>query len=182
MKKAYVLMNCNLGHEKDVISSLYQIGSVKEVHGLFGLYDVIAKLESEEKSIQKDLSEKIRKIPSITTTMTLMSTGDENIFEKINESHPVGLQMSQAYIVMYCEQGEEFSVLRSLAHIPEVIESDVLYGFYDVICKISASDYKELSKIITKKFRQLKNVRTTMTLQIIPEQETFPKLKAKLGN
>lgn len=182
MKKAYVLMNCKLGYEKDVISSLYQIGSVKEVHGLFGLYDVIAKLESDEKSIQSDLSEKIRKIPSITTTMTLMSTGDENIFEKNIESHRFGPQMSQAYIVMYCEQGEEFSVLRSLSHIPEVIEADILYGFYDVICKIAANDYKELSKIITKKFRQLENVRTTMTLQIIPEQETFPKLKAKLGN
>ena len=146
-------MNCKLGYEKDVISSLFQVGSVKEVHGLFGLYDVIAKLESDEKSIQKDLSEKIRKIPFITTTMTLMSTGDENIFEKITEIQPIGPQMSQAYIVIYCNQGEEFSVLRSLVHIPEVIEADVLYGFYDVICKIAASDYKELSKIITKKFR-----------------------------
>ena len=71
-------MNCKLGYEKDVISSLLQVGSVKEVHGLFGLYDVIAKLESDEKSIQKDLSEKIRKIPFITTTMTLMSTGSKS--------------------------------------------------------------------------------------------------------
>lgn len=182
MKKAHVLMNCKLGYEKDVISNLYQIDSVKEVHGLFGLYDIIAKLESDEGSIQKDLLEKIRKIPYITTTMTLMSTGDENLFKNISETRTISTEMSQAYIVIYCEQGEEFSVLRSLVHIPEVIEADVLYGFYDIICKIAADDYKELSKIITKKFRHLKNVRTTMTLQIIPEQETFPKLKAKLGN
>lgn len=181
MKKAFVLMNCHLGKEKDVISSLYQIKGVKEVHGLLGLYDIIAKIEADEESIKKILSEQIRKIPYVSTTMTMMSTGDENIFRSISEIKCIYPNMTQAYIVMYCEQGEEYGVLRSLLHIPEVIEADVLYGFYDVICKITAKDYKELSKIITKKLRQLKNVRTTMTLQIIPEQETFVHLTPRLN-
>jgi len=44
--KAYVLMSCNLGYEKPLISELKSIENVKEVHGTLGLYDIIAKLES----------------------------------------------------------------------------------------------------------------------------------------
>jgi len=37
MAKAYVLMNCDLPSEKDVISLLNKIDVVKETHGTLGL-------------------------------------------------------------------------------------------------------------------------------------------------
>ena len=40
-------MNCDLGSEKNVISSLKEISEVKEAHGTLGLYDIIAKIESD---------------------------------------------------------------------------------------------------------------------------------------
>ena len=55
MAKAYVLMNCDLGSEKDVINDLRQIEHVKDVHGTLGMYDLVTKIES-------DTEEKIRKI------------------------------------------------------------------------------------------------------------------------
>jgi len=36
MKKAYVLINCNLGSEKEILETLRSINSVKEAHGTFG--------------------------------------------------------------------------------------------------------------------------------------------------
>ena len=42
-------MNCDLGSEKNVISSLKEVEDVKEAHGTLGLYDIILKIESEEK-------------------------------------------------------------------------------------------------------------------------------------
>ena len=37
--------------------------------------------------------------------------------------------------------------------------------------KIEAENHKELEKIITKKIRKLKFIRTTMTLNVVKEQE-----------
>jgi uncharacterized protein with GYD domain len=58
MPKAYVMMNCDLGSEKEVIALLKNIGGVKEAHGTLGLYDIVAQIES-------DTEEKIREIASV---------------------------------------------------------------------------------------------------------------------
>jgi hypothetical protein len=52
MATAYVLMNCDVGSERNVISSLNAIDGVVESHGTLGLYDIVAKVESKD---EKDL-------------------------------------------------------------------------------------------------------------------------------
>jgi len=49
METAYVLLNCDLGSEVDVVEGLKQIDSVKEIHETFGAYDIIAKIQNSEK-------------------------------------------------------------------------------------------------------------------------------------
>ena len=46
MAVAYVLINCELGSEEAVIAELKAIESIKEVHGTFGAYDILVKIES----------------------------------------------------------------------------------------------------------------------------------------
>jgi len=71
---AYVLINCDIGSEEDVISHLKTIDGVKEVHGTFGAYDVIVEIESDNKENLRDaLTWKIRKIERIRSTLTLMT-------------------------------------------------------------------------------------------------------------
>ena len=66
MAKAYVLMSCNLGYEKPLISELKSIENVTEVHGTLGLYDIIAKLEADsDEKIKQTITEKIRKVGKI---------------------------------------------------------------------------------------------------------------------
>lgn len=73
MATAYVLINCDLGAEENVISQLKSFSNVKEVHGTFGAYDVLAKLSSEKAdSIRETITWKIRKINQIRSTLTLM--------------------------------------------------------------------------------------------------------------
>ena len=48
MATAYVLINCELGSEESVISELKSIEGVVEVHGTFGAYDIMAKVESSQ--------------------------------------------------------------------------------------------------------------------------------------
>ncbi|MEM3007830.1 MAG: Lrp/AsnC ligand binding domain-containing protein [Candidatus Nitrosotenuis sp.] len=73
MATAYVLINCDLGAEESVISQLKSLDDVKEVHGTFGTYDVLAKLSSEKtENIRETITWKIRKINQIRSTLTLM--------------------------------------------------------------------------------------------------------------
>jgi len=70
---AYVLINCDLGYEEDIISQLKTIDGVKEVHGTFGAYDILAKVEYDDVDKLRDtITSKIRKLDRIRSTLTLM--------------------------------------------------------------------------------------------------------------
>ncbi len=74
MVSAYVLINCDIGSEEDVISHLKTVDGVKEVHSTFGAYDIIAEIESDNKENLRDaITWKIRKIERIRSTLTLMT-------------------------------------------------------------------------------------------------------------
>ena len=73
MATAYVLINCELGSEESVISELKPIEGVVEVHGTFGAYDILAKVElSLVEALRETITWKIRKIAKIRSTLTLM--------------------------------------------------------------------------------------------------------------
>ena len=73
MATAYILINCDMGSEGSVISQLKSINDVREVHGTFGAYDVLAKISSEKaEQIRETITWKIRKINQIRSTLTLM--------------------------------------------------------------------------------------------------------------
>jgi len=73
MATAYVLINCDLGSEEAVISQLKNLDAVKEVHGTFGAYDILAKVESNDvNALRETITWKIRKIDKIRSTLTLM--------------------------------------------------------------------------------------------------------------
>ena len=46
MAVAFVLINCELGSEESIIRQLKSLDGVAEVHGTFGAYDILAKIES----------------------------------------------------------------------------------------------------------------------------------------
>ena len=72
MAQAFVLINCELGSEEQIISELKTFSDVKEVQGTFGAYDIIAMISSETvEKIRETISLKIRKIEKIRSTLTL---------------------------------------------------------------------------------------------------------------
>ena len=73
MATAYVLINCELGSEESIIQELKNLDSVIEVHGTFGAYDILAKIESPTVDVLREtITWKIRKIDQIRSTLTLM--------------------------------------------------------------------------------------------------------------
>jgi len=89
LEHAYVLINCDTGSEESIISQLKDMGSVKEVHGTFGVYDIIAKLESEKpEKIKEAIIGDIRKLDHVKSTLTLMGAGGIDTGEKMAELIP----------------------------------------------------------------------------------------------
>tara|TARA_B100001179_G_scaffold166132_1_gene122249 strand:- start:517 stop:717 length:201 start_codon:yes stop_codon:yes gene_type:complete len=62
-------------------------------------------------------------------------------------------------------------VLRNLLNLDLVKEAKGTFGYYDILVKISGKSQTEIDSIIIKKIRKIKNVTTTTTLSVIPEQE-----------
>ena len=175
MSKAYVMMNCNLGEEKSVIESLEKIDGIKEAHGTLGLYDIVAQIESTtDEKIQEIVTQHIRKISKIRSSMTLTSSESGELFQ-ISEKlvgAMLGKNDSQAYVVFHCEKNQEYPTLKNLCRIPEVKEADVVFGFYDVVCRIESSSNEILQDVITRTIRGLPDIISSMTLNIVKEQES----------
>jgi len=75
MSTAYVLINCDLGFDTEIIDEIRQLEEVKEAHGIFGAYDIIVKLESDNVDNLRDvITWKIRKLDRVRSTLTLMAT------------------------------------------------------------------------------------------------------------
>lgn len=73
MPTAYILVNCTLGSEEKIISELTNLPDVKEVRGTYGVHDVFVKVRSNDtESMNNTITNKIRKVPGITSTVTLV--------------------------------------------------------------------------------------------------------------
>jgi|TARA_B100000315_G_scaffold65854_1_gene59773 DNA-binding Lrp family transcriptional regulator len=73
MVKAYVLINCDLGSEDEIIRDIRKLEHVKEASGTFGAYDLVAKVEAEtSEQLRETVTWKIRKMNKVRSTLTLM--------------------------------------------------------------------------------------------------------------
>jgi DNA-binding Lrp family transcriptional regulator len=73
LAKAYVLINVEIGSEEEVLRSLDPISEVKEAHLLYGVYDIIARIETETMQELKDtVSWKIRRLDKVRSTLTMI--------------------------------------------------------------------------------------------------------------
>ncbi len=172
MAKAYVLILNESGTEDSVISNLNNISSITNAFGTFGTFDILTKLESSnEQDIQHDISYGIRKISNIRSTLTLLVDKKPG-FSKINkiEQKVLDNHMAQAFITIRCSKLDESSIMKNLEEIPEVIEVDVLVGNYEMICKIAAPTYNDISEIISKKIRKIPGIKSTITINVINNQ------------
>ena len=73
MPTAYVLINCDLGSEEEIIKQVKKLPEVIEVSGVYGVYDIIAKVESDTMDKVKEIiTWKLRKLPGVKSTLTMI--------------------------------------------------------------------------------------------------------------
>lgn len=71
MAKAFVLINAEVGSEKEVLERLRGVPEVKEGHFMYGVYDFIAEVEANSKNRLKEvIYQKVRKLDNVRATIT----------------------------------------------------------------------------------------------------------------
>ena len=75
-----------------------------------------------------------------------------------------------AFVLINCELGVEEFVISELKEIETVREVRGVLGAYDILVKLEAGSFDEISKTITLKIRKLDKIRFTMTLNVIKGQ------------
>jgi len=72
---AFVLLSVEIGLEEKMMDALKAIPEVKEAYLVHGVYDIIARVESDTMSNLKEaISMKIRKIEKVRSTLTMIVT------------------------------------------------------------------------------------------------------------
>ncbi|MGQ9718278.1 MAG: Lrp/AsnC family transcriptional regulator [Nitrososphaerales archaeon] len=73
MPMAFVLINAELGAEEELIKELRKIDNVKEVYVVYGVYDLIAKIEANSmEKVKETVTWKIRRLDKVRSTLTMI--------------------------------------------------------------------------------------------------------------
>ena len=71
MPMSYVLMHVELGSEEKVLKEVRNVPNVKECNRVYGVYDMIAKVEADSMDQLKEIiSWKIRRLDGVRSTLT----------------------------------------------------------------------------------------------------------------
>ena len=73
MPKAFVLLNTEIGSEEQVLKALMSIPGVQEAYLVYGVYDLIAKISSDDMDTLKNaIMTKIRQLDKVRSTLTMI--------------------------------------------------------------------------------------------------------------
>ncbi len=73
MKIAFILLNMVLGYNRLYFEELETLPEVKYVYNIFGVYDILVKVECESIDEIKDfIAEKIRSKPDVQSYLTML--------------------------------------------------------------------------------------------------------------
>ena len=69
-----------------------------------------------------------------------------------------------ALVLLTTEPGREQDVVKELSRMAEIEETMVLFGEYDLYCKVVVEDFSQLSDLVLRNVRTLSGVVETTTL------------------
>lgn len=76
MPIAFVLINTEIGAEDEVAKTLKGISNVKEAYTVYGVYDIVAKVEAESMDKLKEIvTWNIRRLDKVRSTLTMIVMG-----------------------------------------------------------------------------------------------------------
>jgi len=75
MPTAFVLVNTEIGSENEVLTALKKVDGVQEAHSVYGVYDIVAKIQAESIDKLKEIvTWHIRRLDKVRSTLTMITT------------------------------------------------------------------------------------------------------------
>lgn len=73
MPLAFVLINVQSGTDEEVVEKIRGTPSVKEVNRIYGIYDLILRVEVENlNEVKAFVESKLRRLPQVKSTLTMI--------------------------------------------------------------------------------------------------------------
>jgi len=73
MPTAYVLINCDLGSEEEIIREVKKLSEVIEVSGVYDVYDIVVKIKSDTMDkLRETITWHVRRIDKVRSTLTMI--------------------------------------------------------------------------------------------------------------
>ncbi len=73
MPLSFVLINADLGAEDDLLKDLREIEFVTEVFIVYGVYDIVVKIEADTlEKVKETITWKIRHLEKVRSTLTMI--------------------------------------------------------------------------------------------------------------
>ena len=73
MSVAFVLINAEIGSENEILEGLSKVKNVIEAHMVYGVYDIVAKVEAETlEKLKETITWKIRRLDKVRSTLTMI--------------------------------------------------------------------------------------------------------------
>jgi DNA-binding Lrp family transcriptional regulator len=73
MPVAFVMINAEIGKESEVLNQLKKMEHVKEASSVYGVYDIVAKVEAETMDeLNHVVSANVRRLAGVRSTLTLV--------------------------------------------------------------------------------------------------------------
>ena len=74
MPFAFVLINVEIGSEREVLEALKKMEGVEEAYVVYGVHDIIAKVKAETMDkLREIIAYKIRRLDKVMSTQTMMA-------------------------------------------------------------------------------------------------------------
>ncbi|MGD0204445.1 MAG: Lrp/AsnC ligand binding domain-containing protein [Candidatus Bathyarchaeia archaeon] len=74
-----------------------------------------------------------------------------------------------AYVLFKVASGTEREVAQKITEFNEVMQTDIVFGEYDVVAKMATADLNKLEEFVSQKVRTVPNVLVTSTMIISRE-------------
>ena len=153
-------LSCKTGDFNKVLDELIKMNlSKKDVFLLFGPVDILVQFRE-----LKDLDEFINKWfnpirtitpqePMIEKTQTLIVISEGKSFA----------EEPYAFLFLNTQPRNLEQVQQQLQSIPNVLSADTVFGPYDVICAVRASDKEDLKQLISQIQKEVPHIQGTVT-------------------
>ncbi len=179
--RAFLFIEGDTGHEREVMKEVHEIPEVRETHLLTGKHDIMAVIECEESPMEPRekvvhlVVDKIAPMKRVRNTNTIVPAVSEEKSSSVEREE----RLARAFVFVQTEAGRETKVLKECVQIPEVIRAHLIPGKTDVLCELEVERgvappvHEAIALVVTERIAKLTGVRHTETYTPVESKFKF---------